>query len=302
MAKHKFNIRNRTYRSAKNSGVAGRPHRLKTGRPYRLWMQLGFFGLTNSYAKGFTEGTIYTGSSKAVCLPGLNCYSCPGALGSCPIGALQAVLADRYYRFSFYIIGFLTVIGAIFGRFVCGWLCPFGLLQDLLFRIPFMKKIRTVKGDFILRYLKYLILILFVIVLPMAVMDVVGQGSPWFCKWICPSGTFFAGWPLTIMNENIRSATGFLFVWKNLILITLILLSVIIYRPFCRYLCPLGAVYGLFNPVAFYRYQIDTQKCTRCRQCQYTCKLNIPVYDKPNSPECIRCGDCVKSCPENAIF
>ena len=104
-------------------------------RHARTAVQLGWTALTNGYAAGFAKGTIYKGELKRVCVPGLNCYSCPGALGSCPIGSLQAVLGDRDHWFSFYAVGFLLFIGALLGRFVCGWLCPFGLVQDLLHKI-----------------------------------------------------------------------------------------------------------------------------------------------------------------------
>lgn len=267
----------------------------------RTWIQVGFTAVTNGYAKGFLEGRIYTGSLKSFCLPGLNCYSCPGALGSCPIGAVQAVLASRNFGISLYLTGFFMMIGAFFGRFVCGWLCPFGLVQDLLHKIPFGKKITKIRGDKYLRYVKYGILLGFVILLPMFVVDAFGQGSPWFCEWICPSGTLFAGWPLVLLNSGIRQTIGLLFAWKNLILIALILLSIVIYRPFCKYLCPLGAIYGLFNPIAFYRYQIDDSKCDNCLDCQSACKMNVCVIETPNSPECIRCGDCIKACKTKAI-
>ena len=98
----------------------------------RLFCQSAFTALSNGYLRGFAKGEIFTGDSKIVCVPGLNCYSCPGALGSCPIGALQAVLGSRKFQISFYVLGFLMMVGAICGRFVCGWLCPFGLVQDLL--------------------------------------------------------------------------------------------------------------------------------------------------------------------------
>lgn len=267
----------------------------------RLWVQTGFTLITNGYVKGFTDGSIYTGQMKSYCLPGLNCYSCPGALGSCPIGATQAVIASRNYSFSFYLTGFFLIIGALLGRFVCGWLCPFGLIEDLLYKIPAGKKITAVRGDRYLRFLKYGILLVFVILLPMFILDIVGQGEPWFCKWICPSGTLFAGWPLVLLNEGIRGAAGFLFAWKSLILMVLIVLSVIIYRPFCKYLCPLGAIYGLFNPISLYRYRIDRDKCTNCKECQKVCRMNIRVSEKPNSAECIRCGDCISVCKTNAL-
>ncbi|HWS42408.1 MAG TPA: 4Fe-4S binding protein [Pseudoflavonifractor sp.] len=267
----------------------------------RTWVQIGFTALTNGYAAGFARGDIYKGPSKVLCLPGLNCYSCPGALGSCPIGSLQAVLASRNYRFSFYVVGFLLAVGALLGRFVCGWLCPFGLVQDLLYKIPGVKKLRKVPGDRYLKYLKYFILVGFVIVLPLTVLDLVGQGQPWFCKYICPSGTLFGGVPLVAANPLLREALGWLFAWKVGLLIALLLLSAVIYRPFCRYLCPLGAIYGFFNGVALYRFQIDKDKCVNCGACQKACKLDIPVHKTPNSPECIRCGDCKRACPHGAI-
>ena len=193
------------------------------------------------------------------------------------------------------------LVGAVLGRFVCGWLCPFGLVQDLLYKIPFVKKLRRLPGDRWLKYLKYFILVGFVIVLPLTVLDIVGQGEPWFCKYICPSGTLFAGIPLVASNSMLQSAVGWLFAWKAGILAVLVLLSILVYRPFCRYLCPLGAVYGLFNPIAFYRYEIDAGLCTKCGKCQRACKLDIPVYKTPNSPECIRCGDCRRACPHGAV-
>lgn len=267
----------------------------------RLWVQIGFTAITNGYWKGFGDGKIYTGSSKSVCLPGLNCYSCLGALGSCPIGALQSVIASRNYSISYYLIGFFMMVGAVLGRFVCGWLCPFGLVQDLLHKIPIGRKITMIRGEKYLRFLKYIILLVFVILLPMFVLDIVGQGEPWFCKWICPSGTLFAGWPLVLLNSGIRQTVGFLFAWKNLILVILILLSIMIYRPFCKFLCPLGAVYGFFNPIALYQYRIDTKRCTNCLACQRACKMNIHVNKNPNSMECIRCGNCLTACKVNAI-
>ena len=267
----------------------------------RLWVQIVFTATTNGYWKGFVEGKIYTGPSKSLCLPGLSCYSCPGALGSCPIGSLQAVLASRNFSFSFYLTGFFLLIGSIFGRIVCGWLCPFGLVQDLLYRIPFMKKIEKVPGDQALRFIKYGILLVFVILLPMFVIDIVGQGEPWFCKWICPSGTMMAGWPLVFMNDGIRKAAGLLFSWKSGILVVLIFLSVMIYRPFCKYLCPLGAIYGLFNRISIIRLKIDRSRCINCHACTRACKMNVNVEANPDSPECIRCGSCVSACRQKAL-
>ena len=270
-------------------------------RNVRTVVQLCWTALTNGYAAGFAKGTIYKGELKRVCVPGLNCYSCPGALGACPIGSLQAVLGDRNHWFSFYVVGFLLLFGAVLGRFVCGWLCPFGLVQDLLHKIPFPKKLKRMPSDRVLKYLRYVVLVGFVIILPLTALDVVGQGSPWYCKYICPSGTLFAGIPLVASNPALQSALGWIFNWKVAILVVLLLLSVVVYRPFCRYLCPLGAIYGLFNPIAFYRYEVDSEKCVDCGLCARACGFGIRANETPNSTECIRCGQCIKACPHGAI-
>lgn len=250
---------------------------------------------------GFLQGRIYRGNLKKLCVPGLNCYSCPGALGSCPIGSLQAVIGSWNYKFTFYIAGFLIFIGSFMGRFVCGWLCPFGLIQDLLHKIPFFKKIGTFPGDKLLRKLKYVIFLVFVILMPMFVVDILGQGAPYFCKLICPAGTLEGGLPLVLFNKSMRSAIGWLYAWKNFLLVITILLSIMIYRPFCKYICPLGAIYSVFNPISVFHYQVDKNKCTNCGACANACKMQVNPVKNANHPECIRCGLCKKICPANAI-
>ncbi len=273
----------------------------KTTGKTRLFVQALWTAVTNGYAYGFVSGKIYTGRMKTFCVPGLSCYSCPGALGSCPVGALQAVLDSRSFAFSCYIFGILMVFGSVLGRFICGWLCPFGLVQDLMHRIPLGKKWRRLPGDRWLRLVKYGILIIFVIVLPSIIVNVAGIGRPWFCQYICPSGTLMGGIPLMTVNPGLRGAAGALFSWKIMILCLILFLSVKMPRPFCRYLCPLGAVYGIFNPVAFYRLNVDREKCISCGKCREVCPMDIKVWETPNSPECIRCGACTESCPVDAL-
>ena len=267
----------------------------------RLIIQFAFFAVTNGYIKGYTEGKIFTGKTKMFCLPGLNCYSCPGALGACPLGALQNTFGNRDFKFAFYVLGVLMLFGTLGGRFVCGFLCPFGLIQDLLYKIPFIRKFKNIPGNRFLKWFKYVLLAVFVVLLPMFAVDATGLGSPWFCKYICPSGTALAGIPLVLANESLRNAVGFLYGWKVAILIVIVLLSVIFYRPFCKYLCPLGAFYSFFNSVSLYRYTVDTEKCTSCGACRSKCKMDISVWKNPNSADCIRCGDCIRICPEEAI-
>ncbi len=276
-------------------------NKLKRHSRIRLLIQASFAALSNGYIAGFAHGKIFQGASKYLCTPGLNCYSCPGALASCPIGALQATLTSKQFHISLYALGFITLFGTLFGRLICGFLCPFGLLQDLLFRIPFIKKLRRLPGERALRFLRFVILALFVILLPMAVADAVGIGDPWFCKYICPTGTLEGGIPLVLLNEGLRSAIGFLYTWKLLILGVLLLASIIIFRPFCRYICPLGAIYGLFNKVSLTKFKIDDKKCIQCGACKQTCKLDIEVWKNPNSIDCIKCGDCKNICPTGAI-
>ncbi|WP_315504928.1 4Fe-4S binding protein [Oribacterium parvum] len=260
-----------------------------------------WFLLTNSFFEGFKTGKIYGGKWKQLCVPGMNCYSCPGAKGSCPIGALQAVIGSPKFKFSYYIVGFLFFVGALIGRGVCGYLCPFGLVQDLLHKIPFVKKIETFKGDKALRKAKYLILLVFVILLPLFLVDIIGQGAPYFCKLICPVGMMEGGIPLVLMNKSMRGAIGFLYAWKGLILILTILLSIVIYRPFCKYICPLGAIYSLFNSVSLFRYTLDHQKCIHCGRCKAVCEMQCDPVKNCNDLECIRCGKCKNACPVDAI-
>ncbi len=275
--------------------------RKKIKEPKRHGVQALWALLTNSYLAGFLQGRIYQGKLKTLCVPGLNCYSCPGAVGACPIGAMQAVIGGWNFKFAFYVAGFLMFVGGLMGRFVCGWLCPFGLIQDLLHKLPFWKKLETFRGDRLLRKLKYIILLIFVILMPMVLVDVLGQGAPYFCKLICPAGTLEGGIPLVLLNQSMQNALGLLYAWKNLLLLATILLSILIYRPFCKYICPLGAVYSVFNSISVFRYRVDQEACINCGVCAKVCKMQVNPAKNANHPECIRCGVCRKSCPVKAL-
>ncbi len=255
----------------------------------------------NSYLFGFLKGKIYTGPLKQLCVPGLNCYSCPGAVGSCPIGALQATLGGNTNGITYYVWGLLIFFGVSLGRLVCGFLCPFGFLQDLLYKIKTKKRKISKRFDHPLRYLKYFIFAYFVVFLSVYSLHKFGVSTPYFCKWICPVGTLEGGIPLVLMIEPLRSAIGFLYAWKILLLIGILLFSVFTYRPFCKYICPLGAFYGLFNKISIYQMKVDKDTCIDCMLCEQVCKMNVSVRANINSAECIRCGDCLKVCPTDAI-
>ncbi len=308
----------------------------KTKVRHRRLIQLFFAAASNSYITGFATGAIYKGDLKKVCAPGLNCYSCPGALMSCPIGSLQAVLGSRSFQLSTYVFGLILAFGALLGRMVCGFLCPFGLFQELLFKIPFVKKIKHFRGDRVLRNLKYVFLILLVILLPM-MTKASGDSSPYFCKYACPAGSLEAGIPYYLHDQlggstpagasgpaltgladlpglgdaiirpaalsipAVGSEFGFLFWWKMGLLLLVVVLSILMYRPFCKYVCPLGAMYGLLNPIALYRLRFSEDKCIHCGRCAKACGMCLDPVKELNHGECVRCGDCVNVCPTSAL-
>ncbi len=269
---------------------------------FRRHIFQSFFAfISNANIKGYLSGRIYKGGLKTACVPGLNCYSCVGALGSCPIGAMQAVIGKKAGRIPFYVTGFLIMVGAVLGRIVCGWLCPFGLFQDLLNKIPFPKKIKSLPKEKVFVKMKYLILAVFVVILPFFLLNNIGNSDPYFCKFICPVGTLEGGIPLVLLNKAMRGVISFLFYWKVTILIITILLSIIVYRPFCKFICPLGAIYSLFNKVSMYKYHVDIDKCVACGRCADACQMNVDPVKDANDLECIRCGKCEAVCPTSAI-
>lgn len=265
----------------------------------RGWIQAGATLLTNIHLPNFFRGGIYQGKGKSVCVPGLNCYSCPAASGACPIGSFQAVVGSSKFGFSYYITGFLILLGVLLGRFICGFLCPFGWLQELLHKIP-SKKLSTRKLK-PLTYLKYIILLLAVVLLPALAVNDVGMGDPFFCKYICPQGVLEGAIPLSLVNEGIRAALGTLFVQKLFILLVVVALSILFYRPFCKWICPLGAFYALLNKISLLEIKMDEQKCVSCGKCAASCKMDVDVRKTPNHAECIRCGKCITACPAEAL-
>lgn len=254
---------------------------------------------TNIHIPNFFKGVIYRADFKKVCVPGLNCYSCPGAAGACPIGAYQAVAGSSKFSVSMYIFGFLVLVGMLLGRFVCGFLCPFGWFQELINKIPFRKF--STKKLRVLTYIKYIILALMVFTLPAVVTNEVGMGNPFFCKYICPQGVLEGAIPLAIVNTSIRNTLGRLFTWKLGILLAVVFASLVWYRPFCKWLCPLGAFYGVMNKFTLLGMKVDSKKCVSCGKCARICPMDVDVTKSPNHAECIRCGKCVKSCPTDAI-
>ena len=269
-------------------------------RTQRL-IQVAAAAAMNGYAVGFAEGKIFTGPSKAVCVPVLNCYSCPGALGACPIGALQAAFGSTGRGVPFYVLGTLLLFGILLGRLACGLLCPFGLIQDLLHRIP-SPKLRVPKGvDRPLRWLKYLVLAVLVVGLPLAVAAANGYAPPFFCEYLCPAGTLEAGLPLLALDPRLQAQIGWLFNWKFAVLLAIVVLAAFVHRPFCRYLCPLGGLWGLFNRFSLVQLKWTEATCVHCEKCARACPMVVDPTKTPASAECIRCTTCTSVCPTDSL-
>ncbi|MBO5295060.1 MAG: 4Fe-4S binding protein [Clostridia bacterium] len=280
------------------NGVGGwiRAHLPTKRRLIQLYAALLF----NANLKGFGNGYIYLGPLKNICTPGLNCYSCPGASGACPLGSLQNALTGSNKRAPYYVFGIILLYGILLGRWICGFLCPFGLIQDLLHKIktPKLKKSRFTR---VLSYLKYVILGLFVIYLPLVYAFRKNPAVlPAFCKYICPAGTLegAVGLLSNALNADLLSMLGPLFTWKFVLMVVILVAAVFIYRVFCRFLCPLGALYGLFNKIAICGIKLEKPKCVDCGLCVSKCKMDIRHV---GDHECINCGECISVCPTQAI-
>lgn len=287
----------------------------RPGLNIRFWVQAVSTLVSNAYLKGFQSGTLYTGNLKQICVPSLNCYSCPAAMYSCPIGALQVTIAGAggldltavhtigarlsaiATSLPLLVIGFLALVGGIVGRAACGWVCPFGWLQEIIHKIPSPK----FNGPQFLKYLKYIILIVFVFLLPAFWLDEFDGGEPSFCKYICPAGTLEGGLPLAYLQPDLRSQLGWLFTWKATILALIIFAAVFFRRPFCRWLCPLGAFYGPFNRVSLLKIDFNKAACIECGACSRQCPVSLDVPRQIDSAECLRCMECRSTCPKKLI-
>ena len=254
----------------------------------RIIQVLGLI-LPNSYFQVFIkDGSIYQGNAKAIVPPILNCYATPSAYTSCPVGTAQhfAVIGAIPYL----LLGVLGIFGATIGRMTCGWICPFGFIQDLLHKIP-GPKLKMPKW---ISYLKYIVLLMLVIVLPIWLQET------FFCK-ACPAGGLTGGIPQVLMNPPLRELLGALFTMKMIILSLVLIFSWLVSRFFCRALCPLGAFLGLFNKASAFSLQLIEDKCVHCGICAKVCPVGIDPVKTPNSPECIRCLECVQHCPTDAL-
>jgi ferredoxin-type protein NapH len=192
----------------------------------------------------------------------------------------------------------MGVLGAFFGRMICGWACPFGFIQELLHKIP-SPKFAVPRP---LRYLKYAFLALTIFILPLVVINDFGMGLPWFCKFICQAGNLEAGLPMLFLQPDLQRIIGTLFWSKFTILLFFLGWSVVASRPFCRTTCPLGAWYALFKKAKVVRLTLDEKKCTHCKECHDVCPMGVKFNESPDDGECITCLRCLnQACRFGAI-
>jgi len=196
--------------------------------------------------QGFISGSIYTGNLKTICVPVLNCYSCPALLAPVRSAAYKQSRAARSSISAFtcsdssLCSGYYSVVSS---ADICALSSAAGSLtqnSDAEIKVP-------AKLNRILSFGKYVMLIGVVMLLPFIARNSFGMSDPYFCKYVCPAGTIGGGIPLVVLNPAMREAAGSLFIWKVTLAIAILVLSVFLYRVFCRYLCPLGAFYGSYS-------------------------------------------------------
>ncbi len=238
----------------------------------------------NAHLDNFFRVKLYSGKLKAFPFPIMNCYACPASMGACPIGTLSHFIAMG--RFPALTLGILMAPSAIFGRAICGWVCPFGFFQDMLYKIPTGFKLK-IPSSF--DKLKFVFLFFFVGVLTFITK------KHFFCL-VCPVGTLEGGIFWVSAVPSLRMFIDWLFLLKLFIAFSIVIGATFIKRPFCRFMCPLGAFFSLFNKVSLMEITYDEGKCRRCNRCQEVCPVDYKIYLDPNSTSCIRCLDCVRQC------
>ena len=255
--------------------------------------QLVFLISANLGAFGFKTG---------FCYPFFYCHSCPAATSACPIRAIEIGVskADWNWKFIFYPILIIGAVGVVFGRAVCGWACPIGLLQRATGRVarllkkkyPVLKKLGQHKAERYFRYIKYFGLIGLAILIPIFINFMFTD--------LCPVGFLVGTVPISVLNPGEYVPNEFFYA-ALVVFILFIVLIFVVERGWCRYFCPVGAMLAPFNKISIYHVSVDKSKCIYCNACSDVCPMGIDVVNMNRDPECIICGKCVEACPKNII-
>ena len=223
-----------------------------------------------------------------ICSPVFHCYACPLSTFACPIGVIAQFSALHMIPFA--AIGLLITVGVLFGTLICGWVCPFGLLQDLAGNIPTKKfSLPNYAG-----YFRYVVLIVTVLAIPYFF----GEDHWLFICRFCPAGAVEKRVPDMVG----QAFAGQQIIWPDIVKFSALILFVtaifFVRRPWCRVFCPLGAIFSLFNRTSAFFLRFNPEQCTDCKKCHKLCDYGIEPEKSPNDINCTRCLECTDCAPK----
>lgn len=234
-----------------------------------------------------------------VCIPVMNCWSCPAAAFACPVGVVGNFLALGIIPLA--VIGITVFSAMVAGRILCGWVCPFGFLQDLLYMIP-GRKISIPRK---LRPFLFILPVIFLAVTVVAVPILIGVDSDLFFCRICPAATLEGALPLHFLNSQAAFGEAVMQAavsWRVWILLGFLVLFIFMKRPFCRLMCPIGIALGVFNRYSLFQINLEeVQSCPECNMCVNQCPTGLNAFYEVNKKDCIHCYVCTKSCAPRTV-
>ncbi len=243
--------------------------------------------------------------------------------------AIQFLFYDT--DFPWFAFASFLIVGVLLGKAMCGWVCPFGFVQDLINFIRRRKREFSLRGHQTMLWVKYGVLAfaLFISV-TFAATKVMGRSGAYeraigeFAKapftMLSPAETLFATLPrylegfrfALVEKPTLEAIAGFvtlpILFWVQLvIMIAVLVFAALIPRGWCRYFCPHGAIMAIMNKFSFIGLRRDPVKCSKggCRLCVEVCPMRVPILDMPwekfSHEECIYCMKCVDACKDQAI-
>lgn len=239
--------------------------------------------------------------------PFLNCQACEMATGACPVGLAQNLLSKAILPV--HLIGSMLLFGLVLGKSICGWLCPFGFISDIIDRVS-LKLWKLPRG---LANLRYWVLAI-VVLAPLGFAWTGITGHNFFCSTLCASGKVYGIWPywLTTAAPSVFPLSrwlsgagvveGELLFHVALTLVMLVAMVMVSGRIFCRVLCPLGGFWGLFNGISLVGIDHRRASCTGCGACERVCPMGVSrnFADFVDRSSCMSCGRCIPVCPGGA--